>query len=882
MKRFFLFLTIIVFCNTLAEAQCSLTIDQNGPLCYGICAGWASVNANGVPPYTYQWSNLSNLPQLSEVCPGTYSVTVTDSTGCVATGSVTIAEWPMLTFAVDSFKNATCFGYNNGEAWTTASGGVPPYTYNWPNGQNSPHVTGLVANSYYPQVTDSVGCVSSTMLYINSPSEIIISETVNQPLCFTTSGSIQLSVYGGTPAGGASPVYSYLWNNSATTDYLAGLASGLYYVTVTDSIGCFGIKHIVLNTSDGPVPTVAWSDVTCYGQNNGIVTSVSNNTPVASCYWSTGSTSFNPPYPQNLAPGDYWLSVTTPAGCNGFNYFTVIEPTQITDVPSQYNNLCYGDSSGSVYTNVSGGNPDQVYPYYSFIWNNGSIDPFADLKPNGAYSVTVTDLNGCTLTETFNITSPPQLVIDSFPVTNVSCNALNDGYVGVFASGGVPPYYYSIDSIYWDSYDTINWLQPGINYHVIVKDQNYCKTATPYFSVTEPLPLNIYSSWLDPTCVGDDGYASIDSINGGTFPYSVVWDAPPYTGTSSISNLVQGIYYATITDAHACEDILSFDLFQTGQLPVLTGTNVYSGGTALPPNEAEIYLFTPSNTGASVMDTIAVTTNSASVWEFPGLLPGVYYVKTVLTNPASYPNLLDSYYDNTFQWLNAAPIVLTCNDSTNIVLNMYEMSPDTTGNGTISGTVIMLTGTKSTEATGEPVPGAEILIEQEPNDIPVQSAHTDSSGKYTFTGLVAGSGYKLLVDIPGFSMLSTYLNITVTANDTLPNLNFLVDSTSGGGIYIDTASYISVIPNEGVTVEVFPNPFSSILNVKLQLIRANNVSVELFDVMGRKVQTLDAGELLPGEHEFTMKPNPVVKGSCYLVIHAGNTLLMKKLITSPR
>jgi hypothetical protein len=215
-------------------------------------------------------------------------------------------------------------------------------------------------------------------------------------------------------------------------------------------------------------------------------------------------------------------------------------------------------------------------------------------------------------------------------------------------------------------------------------------------------------------------------------------------------------------------------------------------------------------------------------------------------------------------------------------MTMAEIAPITTGNGTLSGTVLMLTGTKSTEAVGEPVPGAEILIEQEPNDIPVQCTLTDSTGKYIFTGLVPGPGYHLIVDIPGFPLLSTYQNITVPTNDTIPNLNFLVDSTLGGGIFIDTASYVSYIPDEGVSVEVFPNPFSTFLNVQFELKEKKSVTIELFDVMGRKVQVLEAGDLLPGNHEFVIKPDKKLDGSCYLIIHTGNTLLVRKLIASPK
>jgi hypothetical protein len=827
------------------------------------------------------WSNFSQGPQLIEVCPGTYSVTVIDAVGCTSVDSVTIAEYPMMNLTVDSFKNASCYGFDNGEAWITASGGIPPYVYDWLNGQTTSHATGLMASSYYPIVTDSKGCIVSNSVNITSPTEIVVTENTYPPICFSSSGFISVSVTGGTPAGMPNPYYSYLWNNSNTTNMNNNLTSGIYYLTVTDSIGCFVTKHYVLNTQDGPTPTITFSNVTCHGQNNGAVTTVSSTAPVATCIWSTGSTSFLPPYPSNLAPGDYWVQVNTPLGCSGFDYFTITEPDSLMDSPMQTNNLCFGDSTGEVYTNVIGGISSQNYPYYNFLWSTGSIDPFISLLPAGSYSVTITDLNGCAINESFNIVDPPQLAIDSFPVTNVSCYGMDDGFVSLFVSGGVSPYYYSIDSINWNPEDTVNWLIPSNNYHVFVKDQNYCLVVTPDFTVSEPQPLNVYASWVDPTCANNDGFITVDSITGGTLPYLITWDTPPYTG-NVLTNLSDGLYYLTVTDNHLCENVQPFDLFQIGQLAKLAGINLYNGGNFLPPGDAEIFLFSPGTFGAATMDTVASTINSASVWEFTDLAPGIYYVKAVLTNPAAYPTLLDSYYDNTFQWQFASPIALACDDSVNIIMTMAEIAPITTGNGTLSGTVLMLTGTKSTEAVGEPVPGAEILIEQEPNDIPVQCTLTDSTGKYIFTGLVPGPGYHLIVDIPGFPLLSTYQNITVPTNDTIPNLNFLVDSTLGGGIFIDTASYVSYIPDEGVSVEVFPNPFSTFLNVQFELKEKKSVTIELFDVMGRKVQVLEAGDLLPGNHEFVIKPDKKLDGSCYLIIHTGNTLLVRKLIASPK
>lgn len=883
MKRLLLLFAFPLIISTALQAQCPFTIEHNGPLCYAQCNGFVNIiNETGVPPFTYQWSNGPQTSFMNELCPGTYYVTVTDSVGCVAIDSVTFTQWPEIFFAVDSIHNVTCYGLSNGEAWTHASGGTPPYTFNWYNGQDSSYASGLMAVEFYPEVIDSKGCVVSTFINITSPPEIITNEMINPTYCSNAVGYINLYPSGGTPYTFSAP-YTYQWStisnpNFSTLEQIYSLSPDIYTVTVTDSIGCTTIKTFELNSTDGPVPAVSWQNVTCFGAANGQVVTVdiTGGSGTYSFLWNTGETVQVNPNP--LVPGNYWIKVTDDLmSCSGYDYFTVTEPTAITDAPEQFNNVCFGDSLGYLYLMPTGGSPDQIPPFYHFEWNDGDSLEFKNKLVNGTYSVTITDIQGCTLTESFLITSPTKVIVDSVVTHNISCYGMNDGSLEVFLSGGIPPYEYSLDSITWDIYNNIEWLYPAVPYHVFAKDSNFCHVNTSYYTLTEPPIIDLPYFQIDPTCVGNNGSIEI-TPSGGVPPYTIVWDTPPLTGFIE-TGLTQGQYNATVTDANNCQNPLFFELIQYSVPAVLTGANYYSGGP-VPPNELEIFLFRPAYTGAAQMDTVAVTTNSASIWQFNNLLPGIYFVKADLINPASYPTILSSYYDSKYLWLDADTIYLSCDDTLQINFNMYEIAPDTTGTGSVSGTVIMLPPPKSGRAVGEPVPGAEILIEQEPNDVPVQCTFTDTAGFYQFTGLDAGSGYHLIVDIPGFPLLSTYENIVVTGNDTVPNLNFVVDSTStDGGIYMDTASYVSVISLDGINAEIYPNPFTSSVNVKIKLDHSIPVSSELFDALGRKIQSLDSGILNAGEHEFKVVPQTRIQGSCYLIIHAGKANIIKKLIS---
>ncbi len=881
MKQILLVIIVFLTFTFSAFSQCTMSISHTDILCWYNYDGTATVNiTSGVPPFSYQWSNSFNGPGIYGLSAGTYYVTVTDSAGCVMTDSVTIYSPPVFNLINDSVKNVTCYGGNNGEAWITASGGTPPYTYDWGGGENITHKTGLSEGYYYPNVTDSNGCWTNAFVSISSPPQITFYEIINPTYCLNAVGSISLSMTGGTPYSGSNP-YNYLWSHGPTVSYVSFLAPGIYTVTVTDSLGCSAFKDYILNDQSFYPQVDSVNNVTCNGMSNGNVgiTPVGGTAPYTYIWSNGGST----PVLTNLGPGVYYVTVQDvnfPSTCPGYAMVTITNPGSLSDSPGHSSSSCFGDSTGYINLYISGGTPNQTGPPYNYVWSNGCTSEYNTGLHDGTYSVTVTDANNCPFLETFTLTSPPPLLLDSFIVHNVSCYGMNDASIAFYLSGGSPPYRYSMGGEIYDTVGVFSWLPPNNPFLFYCQDYFGCSIPVIDTIFSQPDSIIISFSQTDPTCVNNDGSINIITT-GGMLPYTAVWDNIAYTGLD-LTGLGQGLYNTTITDANGCENNLGFELIQTSTPPVLSGVNVYAGGTYLPPDEAEIYLFKPSNTGAAVMDTVAWTMNSASIWQFNGLMPGSYYLQAVLINPASYPNLLNSYYDSTFQWQNAVPIVLSCNDTANIIFNMYEMNPVTTGNGAISGTVILLTGTKSTEATGEPVPGAEILIEQEPNDIPVQCALTDTLGRYSFSGLEPGTGYHLLVDIPGYPLLSTYQNITISSNDSIPNMNFLVDSTSGGGIFIDTATVISFIPNEGVSVEVYPNPFTSFVNVKFYLNQARNISIELFDVMGRKAQALDAGNLLAGEHEFSLKPDSNLKGACYLVIHAGNTLLIKKLIASPR
>lgn len=210
--------------------------------CNGACDG--SITAapyGGTGPYSILWSNGATTATISNLCPGTYYVTITDSKGCTFNCNEKITEPSALAPSV-STSNATCAGNCNGSATASASGAVAPYTYAWSNGATTAAINSLCAGSYTVTVMDAKGCTKTSSVNITENAAIV-------PSCAVLSNESYVGAADGTlissANGGVAP-YSYLWSNGATTAQINGLSAGNYTVTISDAAGCSAVTSCVI------------------------------------------------------------------------------------------------------------------------------------------------------------------------------------------------------------------------------------------------------------------------------------------------------------------------------------------------------------------------------------------------------------------------------------------------------------------------------------------------------------------------------------------------------------------------------------------------------------------------------------------------------------
>lgn len=432
-------------CNATASVNISQpsaplasSISSTQPvLCYGGNSGSASASANGGTfPYGYQWSNGETTVAIFNLTAGIYTVTVTDANGCTDVAQTIITEpAAALNAAVTSQQNVLCFGGNNASLGATVNGGTAPYTYQWNTGGTGTSITGLVSGIYQLIVTDANGCnttVSATITEPSAPVSLSVQSTQNI-FCFAgNNGQITLVSTGGTAP------YIYQWNNGATTSAISGLVSGTYTATVTDANGCSQQISATLSQPSAALSASVQStlDVYCFGGNNGEINiSVAGGTSPYTYIWNSGAITQDL---TGLIAGTYTVTITDANGCTTNQSATIGQPgaslTSSTTVTA--NILCFSGSGGSIDLTVNGGtNP------YTYIWNNGSTNEDLAGIMAGTYTVSITDINGCTSTASATVTQPAAALSSQISATqNVSCFGGNNGSITLQVNGGTAPY----------------------------------------------------------------------------------------------------------------------------------------------------------------------------------------------------------------------------------------------------------------------------------------------------------------------------------------------------------------------------------------------------------------------------------------------------------
>lgn len=505
----------------------------------------------------------------------------------------------------------------------------------------------------------------------------------------------------------------------------------------------------------------------------------------------------------------------------------------------------------------------------SYLWNTGATTQTITTDSAGTYIVTIEEIEGgATATDTIIVSILPQLVI-SFTSQEPNCYSSADGFVVANITNGTLPIAYNWAGSYMgDGTDSLYNIGLG-TYYLTVTDANLCNAENQIF-INAPTQMSINFDTIEfcGGCIGEIA----SHIIGGTGSYTYSWS----TGSNSqnITDLCTGTYSLTATDANNCHIMDNISITE-GALAYISGTIDYSGGN-FNANEINVELYKQYTENAFQVEKVDENLiDGTSKFEFTGVYPYQYTFRAI-QEQANYSNVVSSYYGNTVDWYNATYITVGCGDTINdIEFNMYELE-NLTGTGTFRGTVMYQSELKS---TGEPVTGAEIYIEQDPNDEPIANDITDGNGEWEVDSINEGVGYKLRVDIPGLDQITTYANLYITQDDTLQsNLNFIVDTTSGGGIMTDTILSVIELNDQTINIKVYPNPATNYVAFETFISTASNIKFDLININGEVIYTSNEIKNYVGDYKVNVDISDYSIGTYLLKFKIGNSYYLKKII----
>lgn len=500
-----------------------------------------SVPSGGTPPYSFMWSNGSTNQMLTGLAPGDYTVVVTDDNGCTAMQTVTVNSGNVvcdLTVSVTAI-DVLCNGDGNGEAMAMPSGGTAPFTFMWSNSAGTQNISGLDGGTYSVTVMDANDCMATASGDVFEPQPLFANAfATGESVSGANDGSATADPSGGTPP------YDFSWSNGGFGESIFGLAPGDYTVTITDDNGCTTTQTVTVTGGDVVCDisvSVSTTDVNCNGDNDGTATAdVSGGTAPFTFMWSNGATSQTI---TGLSAGSYSVTVMDANDCPASAGAGVSEPSALVLNASATGESSAGTNDGSATASASGGTSP-----YSFAWSNGqSGTSISGLAP-GNYTVTVTDDNGCTTTQSVTVTEGGVSCDISASVTtsDASCNGASDGFAMVDVTGGTMPFTYN-----WSNNVTTpsNMNIGAGTYSVIVTDADGC-TATATGSVGQPSAVSANASASNESSAGANDGSATANPSGGTAPYTFAWSNGG--NTSTITGLAPGSYTVTVTDANNC------------------------------------------------------------------------------------------------------------------------------------------------------------------------------------------------------------------------------------------------------------------------------------------------------------------------------------------
>ncbi len=514
--------------------------------CNGALDGMLELNASGgTGTLSFNWNG--NLPDdqttITELGPGTYTVTVTDANGCSVDRAATIAQPTPIT-ASGSVVNITQL--EPGSITTNVSGGTAPYTFTWsgPDGfqATTKDINGLTeTGEYILLITDDNGC-SRQRPFIMGDNLRIAGSTVTQTCFMQETGSIDIDPSGSTGN------YTFSWvdgdgNVVGTTEDLENLPAGTYTVTIRDGDLEVSEDYTIQELNEIAVDPSIQNATD--GENGQISLSVSGGEPPYTYQWDNEATTRDI---SQLAPGAYCVTITDNALCTYEECFSVASSNLQLEMTIINSPSCQGKADGSASITISGGAaPFTVsVPQANFQTQVNTASVTIDGLLPGSYEATITDNQGASQMVGFTINASSAVIVEPMVVNDTEDLGCT-GSITLNLQGGTAPY-------------TVNWNVPAVGQQIsnlcagtyipTIRDANGCEFSGEPITLSE---LQQGATITPPTCDGDEN-GSIRLVT--EFPQaelSFIWrreGSPDTIGrTGVLENIGAGVYISTTVES---------------------------------------------------------------------------------------------------------------------------------------------------------------------------------------------------------------------------------------------------------------------------------------------------------------------------------------------
>ena len=847
--------------NLYDEIADNLTIIENVS-CFGGCDGIASLSTTGgVLPHTYFWDigqTSFNMPDTAfNLCYGGHDVIVEDALGCRKTFSFNISQPDELFAQAIMTQPVQCFGFNDGTAFGSATGGTAGYTFVWDsiNGQAGQHATNLTPGTHTIYVTDQEGCTASDTVVITEPDlltvDIIDSLTVYAYCAGTNSGQLCAVAQGGTPN------YNYVWNDvlGQTTSCATNLIADDYTVLVMDDRNCIATVSFNLDSITSSMTTdsvdVTVDDVSCFGIYDGAINInnvVGGTLPYTYLWTGPGNYTSSLSSIASLYAGSYAVVIEDSNGCAITVNAEVSEPDQLEY--TTYNvsaATCFGACDGEIWIDIEGG----TWPYYYDVDETGVFPLSNTLQViqdtiikdlcTGLHSIYITDANNCEGTVVWGgrweevVDSGVVVTINGVVTDPASCFNSNDGEA--FVHGGLvsgftytwetnvsgPPAGFpngdspsgisvasgpSFDNFYPGDYWVVAHYSDSASSGLVYSG---CDAAEP-FTISSPSEIQTnLTNPQDVSCYGDtDGEIDLQ-ISGGVLPYVVQWDTttslPNGSNSLLINNLQPGTYTVNIYDSSGCTITQDFVI---GEPDVITNNFTISqplcaglNGTLSANTQGGTggYTYSPSIAGGFPAGSVTFTITDQNGCTLQDI--AVFVDPDPIISSIEPDNLYFGPYDVSCNGESDGSATVVARGGTNII--SYSWSP-TGGNGATANNLSAGTYTV-TVSDDNGCNEQESITITEPDVLVAAVSQSGDVGPYDISCYDYSDGWAQSDPTGGVPATSGYNYNWVTGGSSI-STNYYIENLSAGNDYTVTITDANgCVVSESTGVLIQPSDF---------------------------------------------------------------------------